>query len=222
MGRSASAAPWCARRCRSCRRRRWWRRGTASAPSCSQPRADAAVFRHRAANSSRPARRGRDARAAHRRRDRGGRPGGAAPQRRQPGRDARRRSTPSAQRARGGGDAVAPDFRFHLEIARATGNRYFADILSHLGTTIIPRARLDPSAASPTSAGATCAASTPSTKRSSTRSSAATAKSARAAMRTHLANSRERLRAPRKRPSGRRRRCRQALSLTFRVAGIAI
>ena len=39
-------------------------------------------------------------------------------------------------------DTVPPDFRFHLEIARATGNRYFADIISHLGTTIIPRTRI--------------------------------------------------------------------------------
>ncbi|SCK47887.1 DNA-binding transcriptional regulator, FadR family [Variovorax sp. HW608] len=40
------------------------------------------------------------------------------------------------------GDTVAPDFRFHLEIAQATGNPYFADIMSHLGTTIIPRTRI--------------------------------------------------------------------------------
>ena len=33
----------------------------------------------------------------------------------------------------GAGDAVSPDFRFHLAIANATGNRYFADIMSHLG-----------------------------------------------------------------------------------------
>jgi DNA-binding FadR family transcriptional regulator len=30
-----------------------------------------------------------------------------------------------------GGDTVSPDFRFHLEISKATGNRYFADILDH-------------------------------------------------------------------------------------------
>ena len=40
------------------------------------------------------------------------------------------------------GDTVAPDFRFHLQIAQATGNPYFADIMSHLGTTIIPRTRI--------------------------------------------------------------------------------
>ena len=40
------------------------------------------------------------------------------------------------------GDTVAPDFRFHLQIAQATGNPYFADIMSHLGTAIIPRTRI--------------------------------------------------------------------------------
>jgi DNA-binding FadR family transcriptional regulator len=40
------------------------------------------------------------------------------------------------------GDTVAPDFRFHLQIAQSTGNPYFADIMSHLGTTIIPRTRI--------------------------------------------------------------------------------
>lgn len=41
-----------------------------------------------------------------------------------------------------GQGAVNPDFRFHLEIANATGNRYFFDILSTLGSKIIPRSRL--------------------------------------------------------------------------------
>lgn len=41
------------------------------------------------------------------------------------------------------GDAVASDFQFHLLIAEATGNRYFTDIMSHLGTSIIPRTRIN-------------------------------------------------------------------------------
>ena len=45
--------------------------------------------------------------------------------------------------AGGAGDAVSPDFRFHLAIAHATGNRYFADIMSHLGATVIPRTRIN-------------------------------------------------------------------------------
>ena len=41
------------------------------------------------------------------------------------------------------GDAVASDFQFHLQIALSTGNRYFTDIMTHLGTSIIPRTRLN-------------------------------------------------------------------------------
>ena len=42
-----------------------------------------------------------------------------------------------------GRDAVGPDFQFHLEVARATQNVHFADLMASLGTMIIPRARLD-------------------------------------------------------------------------------
>ena len=42
-----------------------------------------------------------------------------------------------------GRDAVAPDFRFHLEIARATQNPHFAELMATLGASMIPRARLD-------------------------------------------------------------------------------
>ena len=41
------------------------------------------------------------------------------------------------------GDTVAPDFQFHLLIAQATGNKYFSDIMAHLGTAIIPRTRIN-------------------------------------------------------------------------------
>ena len=41
-----------------------------------------------------------------------------------------------------GGDTVDPDFRFHLGIASATGNRYFPELLAHFGTTTIPRTRI--------------------------------------------------------------------------------
>lgn len=34
-------------------------------------------------------------------------------------------------------DAVSADFQFHLRIAQASGNHYFADIINHLGTSII-------------------------------------------------------------------------------------
>ena len=45
--------------------------------------------------------------------------------------------------ARAGSDTVPADVQFHLLIAQCSGNRYFHDILSHLGTNIIPRARLN-------------------------------------------------------------------------------
>jgi GntR family transcriptional regulator, transcriptional repressor for pyruvate dehydrogenase complex len=95
---------------------------------------------------------------------------------------------------RAGRDAVAADFRFHLGIARATQNPHFAELVSALGATMIPRARLD--------------APVPLTderreylhrvhgEHESIYDAIAAhdAEAARAAMRTHLANSRERRR----------------------------
>jgi DNA-binding FadR family transcriptional regulator len=40
-------------------------------------------------------------------------------------------------------DAVPSDFEFHMGIAKATGNQYFEDLLSYLGTHIIPRTRIN-------------------------------------------------------------------------------
>jgi len=91
-------------------------------------------------------------------------------------------------------DAVPPDFRFHLEVARATGNRHFADLMTYLGAMIIPRTRVNTPQQAPEGRlvylqqvngehGSIFAA---------IRSRDADA--ARAAMRTHLSNSRERLR----------------------------
>jgi GntR family transcriptional repressor for pyruvate dehydrogenase complex len=93
-----------------------------------------------------------------------------------------------------GRDAVGPDFQFHLEIARATQNAHFAELMASLGTMIIPRARLD------------AAAGVDDARRQYLRGVNAEHESifdairnqdsdaARAAMRTHLANSRERRR----------------------------
>jgi DNA-binding FadR family transcriptional regulator len=93
-----------------------------------------------------------------------------------------------------GRDAVGPDFQFHLEIARATQNTHFAELMSSLGTMIIPRARLDG------------APEMSDEQRQYLRRVNAEHESifdairnqdsdaARAAMRTHLANSRERRR----------------------------
>jgi len=43
------------------------------------------------------------------------------------------------------GETVSPDFRFHLAIAQATGNHYFGELMSHLGLEVIPRTRISSS-----------------------------------------------------------------------------
>ncbi|HEX7867966.1 MAG TPA: FadR/GntR family transcriptional regulator [Variovorax sp.] len=91
------------------------------------------------------------------------------------------------------GDTVGPDFRFHLQIAESTGNPYFADIMRHLGTTLIPRTRI--TAIRTHEGGAPYLSRV---NREHEEIYAAIARrdpeSARAAMRIHLTNSRERLR----------------------------
>ncbi|MGY0195874.1 FadR/GntR family transcriptional regulator [Leptothrix sp. BB-4] len=42
-----------------------------------------------------------------------------------------------------GRDAVVADFQFHLEIARATQNSHYTELMGTLGSGIIPRARLE-------------------------------------------------------------------------------
>jgi len=39
-------------------------------------------------------------------------------------------------------DHVEPDFRFHMEIARASNNHYFSDLFRYLGPQLIPRASI--------------------------------------------------------------------------------
>jgi GntR family transcriptional repressor for pyruvate dehydrogenase complex len=96
--------------------------------------------------------------------------------------------------ARKGVATVEPDMEFHLLIAQASSNRYFHDILTHLGTNIIPRARLN---------SARLAQDDPAHylervihEHEDIYSAIARRdqEAARAAMRTHLSNSRERLR----------------------------
>jgi GntR family transcriptional repressor for pyruvate dehydrogenase complex len=43
---------------------------------------------------------------------------------------------------RGGTEVLALDVEFHMQIARASGNRYFHDVLSQLGRAVSPRTRL--------------------------------------------------------------------------------
>ncbi len=93
-----------------------------------------------------------------------------------------------------GESAVDADFNFHLQIALATGNKYFEDFYRHLGTTTIPRARLDTARF----AEATGQLYLQQTNQEHQFILEAIARqdseSARAGMRMHLSNSRERLR----------------------------
>ncbi|MDC6129139.1 FadR/GntR family transcriptional regulator [Burkholderia gladioli] len=47
-----------------------------------------------------------------------------------------------AELQRGSTDTLAHDIEFHLQIAQASGNRYFVDVLSQLGRSVSPRTRL--------------------------------------------------------------------------------
>ena len=114
-----------------------------------------------------------------------------------------------------GDSAVPADFQFHLEIASATGNLHFAQLMAALGSSVIPRARLEAAGAGP------AGTATPGAERATAAAESAAAAAerlaylrrvqvehesifdaiaaqdpdaARAAMRTHLANSRERRR----------------------------
>ncbi len=92
------------------------------------------------------------------------------------------------------GNAVSPDFRFHLAIANATGNRYFADIMTHLGSTVIPRTRIDSSRVAREDMSQYLRRVHREHEEIFQAIARRDSDSARAAMRIHLTNSRERLR----------------------------
>ena len=91
-------------------------------------------------------------------------------------------------------DTVPPDFQFHMEVARATGNRHFADLMTYLGTMIIPRTRVNTAQNAPK--GRLNYLQHVYAEHESIYHAIRNqdAEAARAAMRTHLSNSRERLR----------------------------
>ena len=90
--------------------------------------------------------------------------------------------------------SIDADFEFHLQIALATGNKYFEDFYRHLGKSTIPRARVDSSRF----AGQSERDYLSRTNREHEAIYAAIERRdpemARAAMRMHLSNSAERLR----------------------------
>lgn len=93
-----------------------------------------------------------------------------------------------------GQDSVLADFQFHLEIARATQNSHFIDLMATLGSQIIPRARLETTV--DMNAERLAYMRRVNTEHENILDAIASqdTESARAAMRTHLSNSRERRR----------------------------
>lgn len=92
------------------------------------------------------------------------------------------------------GNAIEADLAFHLLVARATGNRYFHDILSQLGNTIIPRTRINSAALADHDQASYLNRVNREHDDIYDAIERRDPEAARAAMRTHLANSRERLR----------------------------
>lgn len=93
-----------------------------------------------------------------------------------------------------GRDAVGPDFQFHQEIARATQNPHFAELMSTLGAMIIPRARLGAGADVSEAQRSYLLRANAEHENIFDAIANQDSDGARAAMRTHLANSRERRR----------------------------
>jgi len=98
------------------------------------------------------------------------------------------------QAARSGGETVDWDVQFHLTISQASDNRYFYDILKHLGTNIIPRARVNSARLTQNDPANYMERVAREHEDIFNAISRQDPESARAAMRTHLGNSRERLR----------------------------
>jgi GntR family transcriptional repressor for pyruvate dehydrogenase complex len=98
------------------------------------------------------------------------------------------------QGARRGEDTVELDQRFHLAIAQASGNQYFHAILQHLGENIIPRARINSARLTHADPVAYMEQVGREHEQIVEAIARGDAESARAAMRLHIGNSRERLR----------------------------
>jgi len=94
-------------------------------------------------------------------------------------------------------DAVPSDFDFHMEVAKATGNRHFADLMTYLGKRIIPRTRVNTADQAPEGREAYLKRVHSEHESIYNAIRNQDVESARAAMRTHLSNSRDRLRKPR-------------------------
>jgi DNA-binding FadR family transcriptional regulator len=91
-------------------------------------------------------------------------------------------------------DAVASDMQLHLEIARATQNQHFAELMTYLGTMLIPRTRVNSARFAGEGLREYLARVHAEHESIVDAIAGRDPEAARAAMRTHLSNSRERLR----------------------------
>lgn len=94
-------------------------------------------------------------------------------------------------------DAVPSDFQFHMEVAKATANRHFADLMTYLGTHIIPRTRVNTPEQSTEGRQAYLLRVHSEHESIFNAIKNRDVDAARAAMRMHLSNSRDRLRKAR-------------------------
>lgn len=98
------------------------------------------------------------------------------------------------------GETVSPDFRFHLAIAQATGNRYYSELMSQLGLAVIPRTRVSSSRMGPESREPHLRKVNQEHQDIYAAIERQDPEAARAAMRIHLVNSRERQRQAHSKP----------------------
>lgn len=91
-------------------------------------------------------------------------------------------------------NTVPSDFAFHLEVAKATGNRHFADLMTYLGTMVIPRTRVNTDNNAPEGRLSYLKRVHGEHETIYNAIQNQDADAARAAMRTHLSNSKDRLR----------------------------
>jgi len=91
------------------------------------------------------------------------------------------------------GDAATPDYQFHLQIALATGNPHFAGLMSYLGTMVIPRNRVNTARLAQEDRVEYLRRVNREHQDIFDAIERGDSDAARAAMRTHLGNSRERL-----------------------------
>ena len=89
--------------------------------------------------------------------------------------------------------AIEADYQFHLQIALATHNKYFEDFYRHLGTSTIPRTRLDTSQFSAEPGQSYLLRTNREHENILEAIARQDPQAASAAMRMHLSNSRERL-----------------------------